>query len=163
MIKLNIHLKLQRFYRSSLGMDKLFHPSIYSTSHYLSGLGLKLIHVSKRGQRRTWVNLLIPNRNKTQSAKYLLHVSWSTARFTYSSPHEISTRFHAFFFTLFLYIFVCGFMPADFTRIFQDYFTATVATGTPMGICKYITWLHWKLMILKIETKHINAPIFDGI
>ena len=54
-------------------------------------------------------------------------------------------------------------MPADFTYILQDYFTATVATGTQMGIGKYITWLHWKLMILQIETKHINAPIFDGI
>ena len=30
-------------------MDKLFHPVLYNGCNYLSMLGLKLIHVSKRG------------------------------------------------------------------------------------------------------------------
>ena len=33
----------------SLGMDKSFHPTCYNGCNYLSMLGLKLIHVSKRG------------------------------------------------------------------------------------------------------------------
>ena len=41
--------KLQRFHRWSLGMDKQFHPTLYSTCDYLSMLGFKLNHVSKRG------------------------------------------------------------------------------------------------------------------
>ena len=42
-------LKLQRLHRWSLGMDKKFHPTHYNRCNYLSMLGLKLIHVSKRG------------------------------------------------------------------------------------------------------------------
>ena len=41
--------KLQRCNRWSLGMDKLFHPTLYQACNYLSMLGLKLNHVSKRG------------------------------------------------------------------------------------------------------------------
>ena len=42
-------LKLQRLRRWSLGMDKLFHPTVYNNGcSYLSMLGLKVIHVSKR-------------------------------------------------------------------------------------------------------------------
>ena len=41
--------KLQRCNRWSLGMDKLFHPTHYRACDYLSMLGLKLNHVSKRG------------------------------------------------------------------------------------------------------------------
>ena len=41
--------KLQRLHRWSLGMDKLFHPIHYNGCNYLSMLGLKLNHVSKRG------------------------------------------------------------------------------------------------------------------
>ena len=37
--------------RWSLGMDKLFHPTLYWAYNYLSMLGLKLTHVSKRGPR----------------------------------------------------------------------------------------------------------------
>ena len=33
------------------GMDKQFHPTLYNGCNYLSNLGLKLIHVSKRGRR----------------------------------------------------------------------------------------------------------------
>ena len=44
---LPIH-KLQRYNRWSLGMDKWFHPTPYSTCNYLSMLGLQLIHVNKK-------------------------------------------------------------------------------------------------------------------
>ena len=44
-------LKLQQCNRWSLGMDKLFHTTFYQSCHYLSMLGLKLNHVSKRGPR----------------------------------------------------------------------------------------------------------------
>ena len=43
--------KLQRLHRWSLGMDKSFHPMHYNGCNYLSMLGLKLNHVSKRGPR----------------------------------------------------------------------------------------------------------------
>ena len=43
--------KLQRLHRWSLGMDKYFHPTHYNGCDYLSMLGLKLNHVSKRGHR----------------------------------------------------------------------------------------------------------------
>ena len=43
--------KLQRCNRWSLGMDKWFHPTLYQACDYLSMLGLKLNHVSKRGHR----------------------------------------------------------------------------------------------------------------
>ena len=42
--------KLQRLHRWSLGMDKQFHPTLYSGCNFLSMLGIKLIHVSKRNQ-----------------------------------------------------------------------------------------------------------------
>ena len=45
---LSIH-KLQRLHRWSLRMDKQFHPTFYNGCNYLSMLGLKLNHVSKRG------------------------------------------------------------------------------------------------------------------
>ena len=47
--------KLQRLHRWSLGMDKYFHPTHYNGCNYLSMLGLKLNHVSKRGHR--WARL----------------------------------------------------------------------------------------------------------
>ena len=43
--------KLQRCNRWSLGMDTLFHPTLYDGCNYLSMLGLKLIYVSERGPR----------------------------------------------------------------------------------------------------------------
>ena len=43
--------KLQRCNRWSLGMDKLFHPTLYQVYDYLSMLWLKLNHVSKSGHR----------------------------------------------------------------------------------------------------------------
>ena len=49
--------KLQRYNRWSLGMDKLFHPILYNGCDYISMLGLKLNHVSKRGP---WWLLLAP-------------------------------------------------------------------------------------------------------
>ena len=42
-------LKLQRCNRWSLGMDKLFHPTLYWACDYLSMLGLKLNRVCKSG------------------------------------------------------------------------------------------------------------------
>ena len=44
--------KLQRLHRWSLGMDKLFHPTLHNGCDYISMLGLKLTHVSKRGYWR---------------------------------------------------------------------------------------------------------------
>ena len=41
--------KLQRLHRWSLGMDKWFHPTYYEGYNYLSMLGFKLSHFSKRG------------------------------------------------------------------------------------------------------------------
>ena len=41
--------KLERCNRWSLGMDKLFHPTVYWACDYLSMLGLKSNHVSNRG------------------------------------------------------------------------------------------------------------------
>ena len=35
-------------------MDKYFHPTLYNGCNYLSMLGLKLIHVRKRGHRPHW-------------------------------------------------------------------------------------------------------------
>ena len=57
--------KLQRLYRWSLGMDKWFYTTLYNGCGNLSMLGLKLFHVTKRGnwwqtikkkifQKRTW-------------------------------------------------------------------------------------------------------------
>ena len=37
----------------SLRMDKQFHPTLYNECNYISTVGLKLIHVSKLGPRRT--------------------------------------------------------------------------------------------------------------
>ena len=40
--------KLQRLHHWSLGMDEQFHPTLHNGCNYLSMLGLKFIHVSKR-------------------------------------------------------------------------------------------------------------------
>ena len=44
--------KPQRLHRWSIGMDKLFYPIFCKKWSYLSMLGLKLIHISKRGPGR---------------------------------------------------------------------------------------------------------------
>ena len=41
--------ELQPYNRRSLGMDKLFHHTLYSGRHFLYMLELNLIHVDKRG------------------------------------------------------------------------------------------------------------------
>ena len=46
-------------------MDKLFHPTLYNGCNYLSMLGLKVNHVSKRGH---WGN---PYTGKTESRLYV--------------------------------------------------------------------------------------------
>ena len=48
--------KLQRLHRCSLGMDTQFHPTLYWACNSFSMLGLKLIHVSKRGHRKRLVS-----------------------------------------------------------------------------------------------------------
>ena len=48
--------KLQRCNRWSLGMDKQFYPTLLWACDYLSMLGSKLIHVSKRGSSTSWGN-----------------------------------------------------------------------------------------------------------
>ena len=53
--------KLQRLHRWSLGMDKQFHPTFHNGWDYISMLGLKLNHVSKRGHRPQWVNSVLVN------------------------------------------------------------------------------------------------------
>ena len=52
--------KLQRYSRWSLGMHTSFHPTLYWPYDYLSMLGIKLIHVNKRGHRSVsspWLGL----------------------------------------------------------------------------------------------------------
>ena len=56
--------KLHRLHRWSLGMDKLFHPTLYQACNYLSELGLKLNHVSKRVPR-TWQVRAYYNRRRS--------------------------------------------------------------------------------------------------
>ena len=55
--------KLQQLYRWSLEMDKQFHPTVYNGYNYLSMLGLKLNHVSKRGH--WWLFYSGLNRHQT--------------------------------------------------------------------------------------------------
>ena len=45
--------KLQRLHRWSLGMDKEFRLTLHDICNYLSMLGLKLIHFSKSGPKRS--------------------------------------------------------------------------------------------------------------
>ena len=47
-MKLLIHYSLQRLHRWSSEMENKFHPTLYNGCNYLSMLGLKMIHVSKR-------------------------------------------------------------------------------------------------------------------
>ena len=44
-------------HRWSLGMDKYCHPTLYNGRDYLSMLGLKFIHISKRvpGRQKSWM------------------------------------------------------------------------------------------------------------
>ena len=51
--------KLQRCNRWSLGIDKLFHPTLYWACDYLSMSGLKLNHVSKRGPRGMFLKIVL--------------------------------------------------------------------------------------------------------
>ena len=63
-MKLLIHYlsipKLHLLHRWSLGMDKLFHPTLYSACDYLSMLRLKLIHVNESGPRSKNIDLALP-------------------------------------------------------------------------------------------------------
>ena len=66
--------KLQRLYRLSLGMDKYFHPTLYWACDYLSMLGLKLNHVSKRGHsRQCYVMPKIEHQSISSHLSYLIN------------------------------------------------------------------------------------------
>ena len=60
--------KLQRLHRWSLGMDKWFHSTLYNGCNYLSMLGLKLNHVSKRGP--WWLCVKSPKKVLTWQMSY---------------------------------------------------------------------------------------------
>ena len=74
--------KLQRLHRWSLGMDKQFHPIFYNGCNYLSMLGLKLNHVSKRGHRYRgitrfdWTSHLYTNEEQTWSQLVMVWTKW---------------------------------------------------------------------------------------
>ena len=55
-MKLLIHSKLQRLHHWSFGMGMWSHPILYNGCNYLTMLGLKLIHVSKRARAHPWRN-----------------------------------------------------------------------------------------------------------
>ena len=46
--KINFNFIMDKCNRWNLGMEKIFHPTIYRICDYLSVLGFKLIHVCKR-------------------------------------------------------------------------------------------------------------------
>ena len=77
--------KLQRCNRWSLGMDKWFHPKLCWTCDYLSMLGLKLNHVSKRGPEvsMSTISLLI---NKYQHLELsIIHYGFLCLKCQYCS------------------------------------------------------------------------------
>ena len=76
--------KLQRCNRWSLGMDKLFHTTVYNGCNYLSMLGLKLNHVSKSGQRDETVG----HDKYWFSVKFLPHTAGSSMHFL-CGPHML--------------------------------------------------------------------------
>ena len=61
--------KLQRCNRWSLGMDKYLHTTLYNGCNYLSMLGLKLNHVSKRGPCGLWATRKSAGLNLTITVK----------------------------------------------------------------------------------------------
>ena len=76
--------KLQRLHRWSLGMGKWFHPTHFWTCDYLSMLGLKLNHVSKKGY--WWDVCALPRSSDAHTHTHInqikfardnvLHVHW---------------------------------------------------------------------------------------
>ena len=78
--------KPQRLHRWSLGMGKSFHPTFYNGCDYLSLLGLKLNHVSKRGHWGSWYK-----RNKTTHIKtctYFMVIYCIRVYDRYTYPHS---------------------------------------------------------------------------
>ena len=69
--------KLQRCSRWSLGMDKLFHPTLYWVCDYLSMLGLRLNHVSKSGLRSycKWKGCICDRAAERRFSKLTIHFS----------------------------------------------------------------------------------------
>ena len=80
-MKLLIIHKLQRLHRWSLGMDKLFHPTLYNRCNDLSMLGWKLNHVSKKDHSNFCANPILRYimrehvSSLTESSKYTLLIS----------------------------------------------------------------------------------------
>ena len=74
--------KLQRLHRWSLGTDNQFNPPLYNGRDYLSMLGLKLNHVSKRGPGRL--------RHISEAIKYLRAYCLKQATEWYISNHVFS-------------------------------------------------------------------------
>ena len=68
--------KLQRLHRWSLGMDKQFHPIHYNGCNYLSMLGLKLNHVSKRGHCRPYCIRFFDNTIDWTSINWVSIIDW---------------------------------------------------------------------------------------
>ena len=86
--------KLQRLHCWSLGMDKWFHPTVYNGCDYLSMLGLKLNHVSKRGPRSTLGRHQLPCWLECDLAP---HISYHTACILcYSQTLRIQTTYRPY-------------------------------------------------------------------
>ena len=92
--------KLQPLHRWSLEMDKQFHRALYNGCNYLSMLGLKLTHVSKRGPGSIWTQ--IANNKKAQQCVNRLHTSreglwiyfleWKFSYFDLNSTYDFLLR-----------------------------------------------------------------------
>ena len=97
--------KLQRCNRWSLGMDMQFHLTLYQACNYLSMLGLKLNHVSKRGHRgcsRGTINSLASGKFQSNFRNvvdfndwWLTHLLWNCPDMNVTGPHWWSVNIGA--------------------------------------------------------------------
>ena len=69
------YFKRQRLHRWSLGMDKLFHPTLYKRCNYLSSLGFKSIRVNKMGPCKFVICILVINLTQHNWLAYISFVS----------------------------------------------------------------------------------------
>ena len=63
------------FNGASLGKDMQFHPAFHHVYNYLSMLGLKWIHISKRGPSKFQSYFTCPNASDTLMNKMIKHVT----------------------------------------------------------------------------------------
>ena len=86
-------LKLKRLCRWSLVMDKHLHPTIYNGYDYLSTLGLKLIHVSKKDPSFVVIHSIIiwiiKSYNKMSQMKNIQIVSYHHVVELYLQNHYL--------------------------------------------------------------------------